>query len=178
METSLAGVKNGRLGGLVLTITPTLKTTAYSTGQQIGGVMEIKDAIQTPDGGALLDSLSVIDLDNNKSQMDFFLFSQLPTPVSSDGVAVSISTADMANCLGVISVAGADYVTMTASGAAAAAAASEKNLKLGLRNDTPASTNASPLQYGNQNYSSVWCVAVIRATATYTNGLRYKFGIV
>jgi hypothetical protein len=149
------------MGGVVCDVTPVISTTAYSTGDQIGGVQELKAALGSESGAAIVDSIAIIDQDNQKSAIDIFFFSDLPTPNSVDNGAVDFPQADLLNLLGVISVQGTDYAVAKA---VTNAVATVRNLKLHVKNTT-----------ANIQKVSIWAVAVARGTPTYTSTDRLKF---
>lgn len=154
-----------RMGGQVCDVTPVISLIAYTTGDQLGSIMELQAALAMEAGVGFLDSVCVIDLDNQKIAMDIMIFSELPTLVSVDNGLIDLSSANLLKCLGVVSVATGDYVTAKAS---TNAVATIRNLKLHVKN-----TTAAP------GSTSLWAVAVIRGTPLYTtvSSLKFRFGI-
>ena len=97
--------------------TVTVSTSpAYTAGDVVGGALAITSAatrVSSNKGGtAVLLSLSVIETGTQKPALDILLFSALPTGTYTDNVAPTISTADIANCMGKVSVLAADYNTV------------------------------------------------------------------
>lgn len=93
-------------------ITPTISTSAYDAGDQLGGLQTLsRGASDASDLAVKLSSMLVIDKDAEGAALRVFFFSQAPTLSSSDNAALNISDADFASyCLGFIDVAAGDYV--------------------------------------------------------------------
>lgn len=91
-------------------INPGIKATAYQAAPRVvGGLMRI-DA--RPAGGAVtLRRFTVVDAANVKSPLDIYVFNVAPTTFNDD-VAFAPVLADVRNLIDVISLAGADYVTV------------------------------------------------------------------
>lgn len=142
----------------VFPITPTISTSAYSTGDVIGGVMILRGAATR--NGAII-SVSVWDDDGEKDQLDLFFFSGTLAGTYTDNGAFAIDAADKSKIFGVISIATTDYFDAGSDAVAT---------------KTPVPLIIRPNNTGNSDIS---VVAVIRATTTYTttSDLRFEFGI-
>lgn len=87
-----------------ISVTPTIDTGVYASGDCIGGLQTISNAARASGGTGTI--LSVCVLDKTQAQrapMDLLFFDQSVT-VAGNNVAIAMSDADMANCLGVISI--------------------------------------------------------------------------
>jgi len=85
-------------------VTPTISTTIYASGDVLGGLQTISNAVRKSGGSGTI--LSILVLDKTQAQraaMDLLIFDRSVT-VAADNAAVAMSDADMANCLGVISI--------------------------------------------------------------------------
>lgn len=100
--------------GKIITVvqTPTITAGAYTSGKALGGLLTFTDLV--PGGFSKLLNLAITDKGNQKSAVDLMLFNQTFTPTA-DAATLAISSADLLNCLGVISIAQADYVSLAAS---------------------------------------------------------------
>lgn len=87
-------------------IEPTLDTNAYADGDQVS-TLQTLPLMQGSFEGTIA-SVTVLSKTQDKAVLDFFIFDRSVT-VAADNAAASITDADMEFCLGVISVAVADY---------------------------------------------------------------------
>lgn len=160
------------------TATPTISTTpAYTSGDQIGGIIELTNVFREfyrafeprpqGDGGqtkwagkATLKSISVVDISAQSANFDFYFFNQLPTVASSDNAALNIADAQILKCQHVYSFAPTAYSATSANSVASVGA-----IDLVIGQDSSALLD------------SVWVVAQIKSTATYTTttALQFKF---
>jgi len=103
--------------GIQVEITPTVDTSAYGSGDQIGTVFTITPVSDA--GGAhlaVLDTVIVTDKASQSAALDILLFDELPTVASADQAACNVSDAEMADkCIGVISLASASYKALSAN---------------------------------------------------------------
>lgn len=144
-----------------VTIT-TSTSPAYSTGDQIGGINTIANAVvRNFKTGTLIDVV-IIDKDGQNAAIDVYLFSASPTLVSTDNAAFSISDSEAAaKLLGFVSVAATDY-SSTAQNSIA----------------SPAAPKPIVIQPSAES-TSIYAVLVSRGTPTYTStsALTLKLGI-
>lgn len=131
--------------------TPTISTSAYATGDVIGGKVEISGF-----NANTLMTLSVYDDDGEGVQLDFFFFNGTLSGTYTDNAAFSIAAADKDKWFGVVSIATSDYI---AAGSDKVASKRSANLKI------PSDI--------------VTVITVIRSTTTFTttSDLLYKFHI-
>jgi hypothetical protein len=149
-------------------------TTQYASGQVIGGAIQIQSSTQVgpnPEAqlSSILQSLSLVDPSNQSAQIDLLFFNQAPTGTVTDGSAYVPSTADLANLIGVASIATADYVGM---GASASVAAGKNQSNLGRVMKQGGSSGTVP-------NTALYCVPISRGTPTYSSGkqpiVRFQF---
>ena len=87
-----------------ISVTPTLDTSAYGSGDSLCGQMTIANAVRNSGGSAILQSITVLDRTQaQRAAMDILFFDRSVT-VAAANAALAMSDADMANCLGVISI--------------------------------------------------------------------------
>jgi hypothetical protein len=139
-------------------ITPPISTSAYTTGDVIGGKMVFVGAASR--NGVILD-VTVWDDDGEKDQLDLFFFSGTLTGTYTDNEAFAVNAADKSKLFGVISIAASDYID-----AGSDAVAHKTQTPLTIRPN-------------NTGTSDITMIAVIRATTTYTatTDLRFEFGV-
>lgn len=155
------------IGSKLIVVTPTISTSAYTSGDQLGSLEEIPSAIHRGQGH--LESITLVDKAKRNVALDVLLFSQLPTLLSVDNGTFSISDAEVAaKCLGVINFLDTDYTDLGSNSVASISAIGLIVKSLGQQNVN----NARP--------SSLWAVLVSRGTPTYTSttDLVLKFGFV
>ncbi len=115
-------MNNGQVGGFStqLDVTPVISTSAYTSGDQIGGIQtlavlsqasKVLDApCQKKNATSFLSSLVVIDAAGQNSPMTAYFFNALPTVVSVDNGVLNISAAELqAKCIGFAEVQGTDW---------------------------------------------------------------------
>jgi hypothetical protein len=107
------------LQGKIISVTPTLDTNAYATGDHLGTLMTLSNAVERSLGSAILHGLTIIDKAEQKSAVDVLFFNSAPTIASADNAALDITDAEMAaKFIGLISVASADYKDIDGSSVA------------------------------------------------------------
>lgn len=88
-----------------IAVTPTIQYSgAYTSGDQIGGLMEFANAARYSGGSGIVQSIIVID--NTQAQraaIDLLFFDRSIT-VPGDDAAINISDSDMQYCLGIVSI--------------------------------------------------------------------------
>jgi hypothetical protein len=94
--------------GDVITVTPTLDTSIYASGDVLFTTTAIANAVRANDGIALLQSIIITDKDDQKPEIALKFWSSNVTYGAFNG-APSISDADAANCLGRVNIVTADY---------------------------------------------------------------------
>lgn len=96
--------------GRLLVITPTLTTSAYADGDQMGGVLTLTSAVDATADTATLISVQVVDKAKQSAPFDILFFNASPTLASTDNAALSVSDTEMVQkFIGRVSVDSADY---------------------------------------------------------------------
>lgn len=128
----------------VVTVTPTISTSAYATGDAVGGLLTFASAVESAASAATLDSVTIIDKDQELATFDLVLFDQTFT-AASDNAVFAPSDADLANCIGVVRVS--DYANFSTN-----SVATRTNVGLGIK----------------LTGTSLFGQLVVRGTPTYT----------
>lgn len=150
----------------IVTVTPTVDTNIYASGDHLGTLVELANALDDASGTGLIVSVVINDKASQNSVLNLLLFKDKPTVASADNAALNITDAEMAaKCIGHIPVAAADYVALSASSVAAV-----RNVNLmvqGLKSSD------------NPNGKSLWAILRSGGTPTYTSttDLVISFGI-
>lgn len=141
----------------VVTITPTVDTNAFGSGDQISTKQTIDGASSGSGSGCNLEKVVVIDKDKQKSALKLFLFDDDPTVASVENAAADVSDAEvLAKCIGVVSIAAGDYSDLNASSVATVSP------RLGVR--------------PKKGTNTLYMLIVSAGTPTYTaSGLAFKF---
>lgn len=131
--------------------TPTINTSAYTSGDELGTLMTITGAARYTGGGGLVRSITVLDKTQaQRSAIDILLFTATITVAGNNNPFLP-SDADMLNFLGSIPIATGDYNTTWAG--------------------TP--TNSAATKLVEHPYictaTSLFALAVVRGTPTYTS---------
>lgn len=147
----------------IVTVTPTISTSAYTSGDQIGGIMTLTDVIRQDSnsrfGTSELIGVTILDNSKQDAAINIYLFNTSPTITSVDNGAFAITYANLqAQSIGVVSV-GTTYAD-----ASAVSVSSTQNLNKMLQ---VANTATNP--------TNVYAVAVIQAAKTYTTTTSLTF---
>ena len=96
------------------TISPTVDTSAYADGDNIGGTeYQLSDVVNYTNGGFAW-CVVVRDYAEQTPGFTMLFFSAEPSNTTlTDNSALTIADADLANCIGFISVESADYYALT-----------------------------------------------------------------
>ncbi len=100
----------GEVGGktVLFAVTPTLDTSAYGTGDVLFDRTQCNGIFRIADGTGVLQSIQVIDQDDNGVAIDFYIHTTNQT-LGTANAAPSISDANAAELLGPFSIATGDY---------------------------------------------------------------------
>lgn len=101
-------IKNSRK---VLTVSPTVDTSIYASGDAISTIQTLSAAFLSSDQSGILKQLIIADGDDQKSVLDIMFFESTVTGAV-DNAAYAPSFADLKKSVGLIKVAAADYVTI------------------------------------------------------------------
>lgn len=89
-----------------VSVTPTISTSAYTSGDCLGGLQTVTGAVRASGGSAQVLSVNIIDKTQaQRAAMDLLFFDRSVT-VAGDNAPVTMSDADMENCLGVVPIVG------------------------------------------------------------------------
>lgn len=102
---------------VTVTVTPTITAGAYSANDVVGGLLTFTLADSNGASG-IVRSARIVDGDNEKAACKLYLFSSAPQSLA-DNAAFDFTddAANLAKCVGRISFANADYVTVGADAA-------------------------------------------------------------
>lgn len=132
-----------------ISLTPTISTGIYASGDSLGSLLTFANAARISGGSGTLLGITVIDKTQaQRAAIDFLFFDRTLT-VAADNAAVATSDADMANCLGLVTAG--PYNTAWAG--------------------TPLNSISTLFNIGMPfvlNGTDLFAVAIVRATPTYT----------
>lgn len=143
-----------------LQVTPTISSgAAYASGDVVGGQMTFTNAARVSGGSGVIQSITVLDRSQaQRASIDLVFFDRSVT-IAADNAAFATSDADMANCLGVVSIG--PYNTAWPG--------------------TPLNSVSTLVNVGLPfvlNGTDLFCAAVVRATPTYTSTGDLTFSLV
>jgi hypothetical protein len=102
-----------------VTVAPTVDTSAYGSGDQIGTTLTVTGPSSGEGSGCRVEKLVVVDKAKQKSALKIWLFNRSTTPASADQAAADVTDANvLANCIGVITIAASDYADLANSSVA------------------------------------------------------------
>lgn len=141
---------------LIVELTPTINTTAYTSGDQLGEVLEIpgfRNEGVNLGGTANLSQILILDKSTQAAAIDFVLFNGTvaPTIASVNNGAYDLTDASLlAACIGGVSV-GSTYI---------ASSSNKFSLDRNINQRVKITANST----------SLWVVGVVRGTPTYAVG--------
>jgi hypothetical protein len=146
--------------GDLIDLTLSLDTNIYADGDVLADTQEIADAVLADGGRAMLESIALIDEDDQGIALDLVFFSANRSLGAENG-APNISDANARDCLGKVSIATGDFVDFG-----------------GVRVATK--TGIGLLLEAAAGSRSLWVGAITRGgTPTYTaSGIKLKLGLV
>jgi hypothetical protein len=102
------------VGGFSAQITPALAVTAssaYSSGDVLGGALELPKAVRHPGASAILQTLFVTDVAEQDAAIQLLVFDSEPGQTYTDHEACPTLAADIAKLIAKVTIAAADYVS-------------------------------------------------------------------
>jgi hypothetical protein len=102
---------------LEVSITPTITAGAYTAGDALGGLLTFASVVRTAGGHGEIVKVTIQDNAKQSAPMDLVLFNQTFT-ATADNAPFDPTDADLANCIGYISVAATDYAEFNDNGVA------------------------------------------------------------
>ncbi len=141
--TASGSMRGTGVDGDVATVTLTLDTSAYASGDLLADTQTIGAVVDQLGGDVILDSITVIDEDAQGVKF-YVIISSASTSLGTENSAPNISDANSRNFLGFVPIATTDYITVsgmklatkTGIGLHCKAAAGSQTLYLAVLNDT------------------------------------------
>ena len=134
----------------VISVTPTVSSgAAYTAADAVGGKQTLTSAARVSGGVAVLQSLTVLDLGNQKAALTLLFFDADPTAATITDNAAFVWSTDTTKFIGKINVAAADYETV-----AGEAVASLRGLGLELKASGSANLFVAVVTTGTPTYTS------------------------
>lgn len=91
--------------------TQTTQNAAYSAGNCVGGLITLTNAMRTSGGTGIIQSIHLIDKDNQKAAMDLLVFNANPTAATITDKTAFVYSTDITKQIARIPIAASDYVT-------------------------------------------------------------------
>lgn len=145
--------------GAVLDVTLSLDTNAYAAGDVLAATQSVTSAFAVDGGIALLQTLHVLDEDDQAAGFDLIFF-DANVALGTENSAPDITDANARNIIGMVSVSAGDYIDIGGSRIAT---------KTGLGLQMKAASDTTTL----------YVAAITRGTPTHSaSGLRLKLGMI
>lgn len=94
---------------------PVISTSAYASGDVLGGKLTLTDVVNANGLGGFIHSVTVIDQSKQKSRLDLLIFGADPAASAFvDNAALAVGAADQPNIIGAIPITAADYLDVGA----------------------------------------------------------------
>lgn len=139
----------------VFTSALTLDTAQYAAGDTLGDLLEVTKVVQRAGDSAILQSVSVIDVDDQGAGLDLVLFDRSVT-LSAKNAVWNTSDADMLFAQGLIRVAAADFIDLGGN-----RIATKPLLGLGVKPNSGTSLYLGTLSQGTGTYTAAGLVVVL-----------------
>ena len=97
-----------RLKVVRLSQTPTISTSAYTAKDAVGGLLTFANAVRASGGSCRIEAVQLVDKDQEMANMDLVLFDRTFT-APTDNAVFDPTDAELANCIGVISIGAGFY---------------------------------------------------------------------
>jgi len=144
----------------IIQVTFSLDTSAYASGDVLADTQEIAGAMRSANGKGLLQSIVLLDEDDQTAAGIDVVFLKSNTSLGTENAAPSISDANAREVLGIVSVASGDWIDL-----GGAKLATVRNIAL-------------PVQAATDT-TSVYVALITRGTPTQTaSGIRGFFGFI
>ena len=98
-------------------VTPVISTGIYTTADAVGGLMTFINSADKIVGSGTIKGVVLIDNDSEEDVMELHLYNQTIT-ATADKDAIAVTDADLANYVGRIDIAAADYAAFAANSVA------------------------------------------------------------
>jgi hypothetical protein len=135
----------------VVAVTPVVSSgVAYTAGDAVGGKQTLTGAARDSGGPVVLQSLSVLDLGNQKAALTILFFNADPSAATITDNAAFVWSTDHAKLIGKLAIAAADYETI-----ASEAVATRGGLGIVLQPSGSAVLYAAVVAVGTPTYTSV-----------------------
>lgn len=95
----------------VLNVTPTLDTSIYADGDLLSDTQAIADAFRIPGGSAMLQSVNVLDEDDQGVALDL-IFLSANNKLGTINSAPTVSDASARDILGIVRVGAGDFIDL------------------------------------------------------------------
>lgn len=161
----------------VISVTPTLDTNAYTTGDRFGAIQTLTNVFrkihrsldpvtattsdfQPKSGKVILQSVFILDKAKQSVPFDILFFDRLPTVASADNAAIDISDTEMEKCIGSVTI-DSDYVALASNSVTTL----RPPVSLLLKQSASATDN------------NLYAVVIIRASGTFAaSDVTFKYG--
>ena len=146
----------------IIELTLSLSTSQYASADVLAATQELPDALLAPGGCAILQSLVVLDKDDQGAAMDIVFFRSEAAMGAAENAALAISDANAAEILTVVEIAAADYIDLI-------------NSQIACKGPSADGMGVILTATSGQ---SLYVAAISRGTGTYTAaGLVLKIGL-
>ncbi len=103
----------GSIGGntFSLSVTQVTSATTYSAGDSVGGKVTLTNAVRISGGTGILNSIMVIDKDNQSAPLDILIFDSDPSAATITNAATFVFSTSISKLIAKIPIATTDYTT-------------------------------------------------------------------
>jgi len=110
LSVEIAGIAAGAIGvkATLIDVTMALDTNVYADGDVLTATAEIPNAVLNNGGAGIIHSLALLDKDDQAGALDI-VFMRTNKSLGTVNDPVSISAADAAEILGIVSITAAEY---------------------------------------------------------------------
>lgn len=149
----------------VISVSPTISTSAYTAGDNVGGAMTLSDAARIDGGTCVIESIAIVDKDSEEAVFDFHFFSDAPS--ATDNAAFDPTDTQLV-----------DHYLGTVYGVGDSDVDSQSVYSTFSDNSVCSKRNIGLVLECATDSRAIYCVVTTQGTPTYTStsDLNFKFG--
>lgn len=133
----------------VISITPTINTAQFTSGDAVGGKQTLTSAARVSSGTVILESLTLVDKGNQKAAMTVLFFNSDPSAATITNNSAFAFSTDVSKVVGKVNIVAEDYETIDSI-----AIASVKAVALQIKASGSANLFAAVVTTGTPTYTS------------------------
>lgn len=99
-----------------ISVTPTINTVQFTTGDAVGGKQTLTSAARVSGGLVVLESITIVDKGNQKAACDILFFDSDPSAATITNNSPFVFSTDISKFIGYVHIATTDWITIDSIG--------------------------------------------------------------